>query len=52
MKLNSTTQMMPCSYPEFTEIHPFAPEEQALGENSGSHVENFLILQPSLYLYL
>lgn len=31
MKLNSTTEMMPCSFPHFTEIHPFAPPEQALG---------------------
>ncbi|KAB7494200.1 Glycine dehydrogenase (decarboxylating), mitochondrial [Armadillidium nasatum] len=31
MKLNSTTEMMPCSFPNFTELHPFAPPEQALG---------------------
>lgn len=31
MKLNSTTEMMPCSYPEFTEIHPFVPLEQSKG---------------------
>ncbi|XP_045619185.2 glycine dehydrogenase (decarboxylating), mitochondrial [Procambarus clarkii] len=31
MKLNSTTEMMPCSFPHFTEIHPFVPPEQALG---------------------
>ncbi|CAH1774987.1 unnamed protein product [Owenia fusiformis] len=31
MKLNSTTEMMPCSFPEFTDIHPFAPPEQAKG---------------------
>lgn len=31
MKLNSTTEMMPCSFPGFTNIHPFAPSEQTLG---------------------
>merc|ERR1739838_1248187 len=32
MKLNSSTEMMPCSYPEFTEIHPFVPLDQSKGE--------------------
>ena len=31
MKLNSTTEMMPCSFPGFTDVHPFAPLEQAVG---------------------
>lgn len=31
MKLNSTTEMMPCSLKAFTDIHPFAPMEQAKG---------------------
>lgn len=31
MKLNSTTEMIPCSYRHFTDIHPFAPVEQAEG---------------------
>lgn len=31
MKLNSTTEMIPCSYRHFTEIHPFAPKSQAEG---------------------
>lgn len=31
MKLNSTTEMIPCSFRHFTEIHPFAPLEQAKG---------------------
>ncbi|XP_015433487.1 PREDICTED: glycine dehydrogenase (decarboxylating), mitochondrial [Dufourea novaeangliae] len=31
MKLNSTTEMMPCSLPGFTDIHPFVPIEQAKG---------------------
>ena len=31
MKLNSTTEMQPCSFPHFTELHPFCPQEQAQG---------------------
>ncbi|NBC25354.1 MAG: aminomethyl-transferring glycine dehydrogenase [Bacteroidetes bacterium] len=31
MKLNATTEMIPLTWPEFGNIHPFAPEEQAAG---------------------
>jgi len=31
MKLNATTEMIPISWPEFSNIHPFAPVEQAKG---------------------
>lgn len=31
MKLNATSEMMPCSWPEFANIHPFVPTEQASG---------------------
>jgi glycine dehydrogenase len=31
MKLNATTEMEPISWPEFADIHPFAPVEQARG---------------------
>ncbi|CAZ86563.1 unnamed protein product [Tuber melanosporum] len=31
MKLNSTTEMIPISWPEFNSLHPFAPLEQAQG---------------------
>ncbi|KAL5016215.1 hypothetical protein ScPMuIL_005804 [Solemya velum] len=31
MKLNSTAEMMPCSWPEFSDLHPFIPEEQSRG---------------------
>ena len=31
MKLNSTTEMIPCSFRHFTDIHPFVPVEQAQG---------------------
>jgi glycine dehydrogenase len=31
MKLNATTEMIPITWPEFSDIHPFAPEDQARG---------------------
>jgi glycine dehydrogenase len=31
MKLNATAEMLPISWPEFSEIHPFVPEDQAQG---------------------
>jgi glycine dehydrogenase len=31
MKLNATTEMIPLSWPEFSQLHPFAPGEQAKG---------------------
>jgi glycine dehydrogenase len=31
MKLNATTEMIPVTWPGFTDIHPFAPREQAEG---------------------
>jgi len=31
MKLNATTEMIPLTWPEFGNIHPFAPTEQAAG---------------------
>jgi glycine dehydrogenase len=31
MKLNAAAEMIPISWPEFSEIHPFAPETQTLG---------------------
>jgi glycine dehydrogenase len=31
MKLNATTEMVPITWPEFSDIHPFAPPEQTLG---------------------
>ena len=31
MKLNSTTEMIPITWPEFSHMHPFAPLEQAQG---------------------
>lgn len=31
MKLNATTEMIPVTWPEMNQIHPFAPAEQAMG---------------------
>ncbi|QEE47673.1 aminomethyl-transferring glycine dehydrogenase [Rhizobium sp. WL3] len=31
MKLNATAEMLPITWPEFSDIHPFVPENQALG---------------------
>ena len=31
MKLNATTEMMPLTWPEFGQLHPFAPPAQAAG---------------------
>ena len=31
MKLNATTEMIPVTWPEFGQIHPFVPKEQAQG---------------------
>ncbi|WP_018044178.1 aminomethyl-transferring glycine dehydrogenase [Methylobacterium sp. 88A] len=31
MKLNATAEMLPISWPEFSEIHPFVPADQAEG---------------------
>ncbi|MGB0114461.1 MAG: aminomethyl-transferring glycine dehydrogenase [Ilumatobacteraceae bacterium] len=31
MKLNATSEMLPITWPEFADIHPFAPSEQAEG---------------------
>ncbi|EHR50055.1 glycine dehydrogenase, decarboxylating [Saccharomonospora marina XMU15] len=31
MKLNATTEMEPVTWPEFSDVHPFAPEEDAQG---------------------
>ena len=31
MKLNATTEMIPVTWPEFADIHPFAPDDQTVG---------------------
>ncbi|MCP3054968.1 aminomethyl-transferring glycine dehydrogenase [Aurantimonas sp. LRZ36] len=31
MKLNATAEMLPITWPEYAELHPFVPQDQALG---------------------
>lgn len=31
MKLNATSEMLPVTWPEFADIHPFAPKDQTVG---------------------
>ncbi|MEN8192585.1 MAG: aminomethyl-transferring glycine dehydrogenase [Bacteroidota bacterium] len=31
MKLNAVTEMLPISWPEFSQMHPYAPDEQTIG---------------------
>ncbi|MGY6563363.1 MAG: aminomethyl-transferring glycine dehydrogenase [Halomonadaceae bacterium] len=31
MKLNATSEMIPITWPEFSHLHPFVPQEQAVG---------------------
>ncbi len=31
MKLNATSEMIPVTWPEFAQLHPFAPADQAQG---------------------
>ena len=31
MKLNATAEMIPVTWPEFADIHPFAPADHAVG---------------------
>ncbi|MEO5901766.1 MAG: glycine dehydrogenase (aminomethyl-transferring), partial [Ilumatobacteraceae bacterium] len=37
MKLNATVEMMPITWPEFADIHPYAPDEQTLGYRTMIH---------------
>ena len=44
MKLNATSEMVPISWPEFSNMHPFAPVNQTEGyKNLISDLENYLI---------
>jgi glycine dehydrogenase len=43
MKLNGTTEMIPVTWPEFANLHPFAPVEQAEGyQEIFNDLENWL----------
>jgi len=44
MKLNATSEMLPITWPEFSDIHPFVPAEQAAGYHQlFSELEDMLI---------
>eukprot|EP00106_Octopus_bimaculoides_P018390 XP_014785832.1 PREDICTED: glycine dehydrogenase (decarboxylating), mitochondrial-like [Octopus bimaculoides] len=43
MKLNASSELIPCSWNEFTSLHPFAPKEQAEG-----YIEMFKSLEKDL----
>ena len=57
MKLNATAEMFPISWPEFSKLHPFAPDDQTAGyrtmsdqlENSLAEITGFaaVALQPN-----
>jgi len=53
MKLNATTEMMPVTWPSFTDIHPFAPVDQAQGYQVIRCLNNLttIITQRSSYTY-
>jgi len=43
MKLNATAEMIPVTWPEIGQIHPFAPADQTLGyQEMLTHLENWL----------
>lgn len=43
MKLNATTEMIPLSWPEFSNVHPFAPKDQTIGyEKMISELDDYL----------
>ena len=45
MKLNATTEMIPVTWPEFSDIHPFAPLDQARGyQQLISELERMLVV--------
>lgn len=44
MKLNATAEMIPVTWPEFSNMHPFAPQNQTLGyQGLINELENMLI---------
>lgn len=43
MKLNATSEMLPVTWPEFADIHPFAPKDQTVGYRKMiAELEDFL----------
>lgn len=43
MKLNAATELIPVSWPEFADLHPFTPEDQTMGyQKIVNELESFL----------
>lgn len=53
MKLNATSEMMPVTWPSFTDIHPFAPVDQAQGYQVIRCLNNLttIMIQTNAYIY-
>jgi glycine dehydrogenase len=51
MKLNSTTSMIPLTWPEFGGVHPFAPADQVQGYRQIIKVSSFLLIPYWEHLY-
>ncbi|KAJ3684749.1 hypothetical protein LUZ61_013913 [Rhynchospora tenuis] len=50
MKLNATVEMMPVTFPNFANVHPFVPVDQALGYQSrGDHHRDVCIIPVSAH---
>ena len=53
MKLNATSEMIPVGWEEFSNIHPYAPDDQTSGYGSINDLETKLsksqVIQPYLY---
>jgi glycine dehydrogenase len=44
MKLNATSEMLPITWPEFANVHPYAPDDQTIGYRQMiSHLEQMLV---------
>ena len=49
MKLNATVEMIPVTWPEFNQLHPFVPKDQAAGYTQMMHELNQMLCQITGY---
>jgi glycine dehydrogenase len=49
MKLNSTSSMIPITWPEFSAVHPFAPLDQVAGYHEIIKVASTILVSQSVY---
>ena len=52
MKLNATSEMIPVSWPEFSNIHPFAPKDQLVGYSKLVMEMEEMLSEPVSYTHL